>query len=32
MVDWAYRHTVPGHPEETDFVLGKDEVVYDVNP
>ncbi|EEA27360.1 hypothetical protein TMatcc_004355 [Talaromyces marneffei ATCC 18224] len=32
MVDWAYRHSVPGHPEEMDFVPGKDEIVYDVDP
>ncbi|EED19812.1 conserved hypothetical protein [Talaromyces stipitatus ATCC 10500] len=32
MIDWAYRHMVPGHPEEEDFVPGMDEIVYDVEP
>ncbi|KAF3405458.1 hypothetical protein DPV78_002509 [Talaromyces pinophilus] len=32
MIDWAYRHRVPGHPAEKDFVPGVDEVVYDADP
>lgn len=32
IIDWAYRHMVPGHPEEAVFVPGVDEVVYDVEP
>lgn len=32
MIDWAYEHSVPGHPEEGDFVPGEDEIIYDADP
>jgi len=32
MIDCAYGHRVPEHPEETDFVPGEDEIVYEADP
>jgi hypothetical protein len=32
MLDFAYAHTIQGHPEEHDFVPGPDEIVWDSAP